>query len=327
MFILTGSSTPAKDKVHHSGAGRIARVDMGTLTLWESGHSDGSVSLAGLFEGEFEPCVVERKGLDFFAERICAGGWPELIGSDAEASAEVVAQYLDALFEVSVPQKGGDAHNARRLALSLARNVATSATYKTLAGDALPETNPANAMTTVASHLVLFKNLCFIEELPGWDAPVRARSRVRTKPKRYFADPSIAASLLGVSPSRLLTDGQLMGLLFESLCIHDLRILASALPGSLPEPLRYYQDADGLEVDVIIELRDGRWAGIEIELGESQIETAFKSLRRLRRKVANNPKARNPEPAFMAVVTATSTMARYDREHNAYVLPLTALRP
>lgn len=327
MFILTGSSTPAKDSVHHSGAGRIAHVDMGTLTLWEAGYSSGSVSLEGLFNGSFEPSAVVRRGLPFFAERICAGGWPELAGRDVSEAAEVVAQYLDALFEVSVPKKGGDTHLAHRLALALARNVATAATYKTLAADARIEATASSAAQTVVAYLDLFKSLYVLEELPGWDAPVRARSRVRTKPKRYFADPSIAASLLGLTPDRLLTDGQLMGLLFEALCVHDLRVFSSVLPGTTSEPLRYYQDSDGLEVDMIIELRDGRWAGIEVKLGEDKVPEGFKSLERLRKKVASNPAARNPAPAFMAVLTATSTIARYDREHDAYVIPLTALRP
>ncbi len=327
MFILTGSSTPAKDAVRHSGAGRIAHVDMGTLTLWESGFSEGMVSLADLFDGIFEPCTVQRRGLDFFAERICAGGWPELMDLDVASSEEVVAHYLDALFEVSVPKKGGNEQTARRIALSLARNILSSATYKTLAKDSFADMSALGAESTVVSYLDLFKSLFVLEELPGWDAPVRARSRVRTKPKRYFADPSIAASLLNISPERLLTDGQLMGLLFESLCVHDLRIFTSALPNSTAGSLRYYQDSDGLEIDMIIELRDGRWAGIEVKLGENKVPEALKSLGRLRKKVANNPAARNPEPVFMAVLTATSTIARYDHQHNAYVIPITALRP
>ncbi|HJF63230.1 MAG TPA: DUF4143 domain-containing protein [Gordonibacter urolithinfaciens] len=161
----------------------------------------------------------------------------------------------------------------------------------------------------------------------GWDAPVRSRSRVRTKPKRCFADPSLPAQLLGMSPERLLGDAQTFGLLFESLCVHDLRVYASALPNALPDPLRYYQDADGLEVDAIIELRDGRWAGIEVKLGESKVPDGVANLNRLRRKVLSNPAARNREPSFMAVVTASSPFARYDRENDVYVFPITALRP
>ena len=166
-----------------------------------------------------------------------------------------------------------------------------------------------------------------IESLRGWDAPVRAKSRLRTKPKRYFADPSIPAAALGMGPGRLLSDGQTFGLLFESLCVHDLRAYAACLPGTHPGSLRYYGDSDGLEVDVIIELRDGRWAALEVKLGEAKVPDGIRNIERLRKKVASNPAARNPEPEFSAVVTATSTFCRHDAEHDVYVFPITALRP
>ena len=130
--------------------------------------------------------------------------------------------------------------------------------------------------------------------IAGWDAPVRAKSRLRTKPKRYFADPSIPAAALGMNPQRLLADGQTFGLLFESLCIHDLSVYTSCLPSSHPGSLHYYGDSDGLEVDAIIELNDGRWAAIEIKLGESKVSDGIRNIERLRRKVALNPAARNP---------------------------------
>lgn len=326
-FILTGSSTPAKDKVSHSGAGRIARVDMSTMTMWELGKSEGSVSLAGLFEGDVVPGAAPDNGLAFVADSICCGGWPAIEGASPEDAAEAILQYLDALFEVSVPKKGGDPHTARRIANSLARNVATAATLDTIALDALDAKGAEPASSTVSFYLSLLKGLYLIEDVGGWDAPVRAKSRVRTKPKRYFADPSIPAVMLGMNPGRLLEDAQTFGLLFESLAVHDLKVYASALPDALPDPLRYYQDADGLEVDVILELRDGRWAGIEIKLGESKVPAGIKNLVRLRKKVLANPAARNREPAFMAVLTAASPFVRYDWESDVYVFPITALRP
>ena len=166
-----------------------------------------------------------------------------------------------------------------------------------------------------------------IEGLPGWDAPVRSKSRLRTKPKRYFADPSIPAAALGMDSERLLADGQTFGLLFESLCVHDLRVYALCLSGAHAGSLHYYGDSDGLEVDVVIELRDGRWAALEIKLGEGKVPDGIENLARLRKKVASNPAARNPEPEFCAVVTATSPFCRYDAAHDVYVFPITALRP
>ncbi len=332
LFILTGSSTPQKDKVHHSGAGRIARVDMSTLSLWERGISSGRVSLGKLFDHSFSACATEELGLSAYANIICSGGWPALSEIEYRQASEIVTQYLEAFFEVSVPKKGGQPSTARRLARSLARNVAASATYKTLAADALygysgESSEKAPADSTVSFYLDLFKQLYLIEELSGWDAPVRSPSRVRTKPKRYFADPSLAASLLGIGPDRLLQDGQLMGLLFESLCIHDLRIYAAALDVPGGAKLSYYHDSDGLEVDCIIELPDGAWAGIEIKLGEDKVPDGIRSLSRLRRRVESNPGARNPRPVFMAMLTANSPFARYDHENDVYILPLSALKP
>ena len=323
LFILTGSSTPAKDSVTHSGAGRIARVDMSTMTLWERGLSTGAVSLSGLFEGKFEPSACDTS-LAPLADAICCGGWPALVGADAQTAAEVVDQYLDAMFEVSVPKKGGTPDMARRITSSLARNVATAATLQTIAQDAaLGDEAGVPAASTVTTYLNILEDMYVIESLCGWDAPVRAKSRLRTKPKRYFADPSIPAAALGIGPGRLLSDGQT----FESLCVHDLRAYAACLPGSHPGSLRYYGDSDGLEVDVIIELRDGRWAALEVKLGETKVPDGIRNIERLREKVASNPAARNPEPEFSAVVTATSPFCRHDAEHDVYVFPITALRP
>ena len=327
LFILTGSSTPAKDSVTHSGAGRIARVDMSTMTLWERGLSTGAVSLSGLFEGKFEPSTCDTS-LAPLADAICCGGWPALVGADAQTATEVVDQYLDAMFEVSVPKKGGTPDMARRITSSLARNVATAATLQTVAQDAaLGDEAGVPAASTVTAYLNILEDMYVIESLCGWDAPVRAKSRLRTKPKRYFADPSIPAAALGMGPGRLLSDGQTFGLLFESLCVHDLRVYAACLPGAHPGSLRYYGDSDGLEVDVIIELRDGRWAALEVKLGEAKVPDGIRNIERLRKKVASNPAARNPEPEFSAVVTATSPFCRHDAEHDVYVFPITALRP
>ena len=327
LYILAGSSTPAKDTVTHSGAGRIARLDMSTMTLWERGLSTGAVSLSGLFEGSFEPSACDT-ALAPLAEAICCGGWPALIGANSQTAAEVIDQYLDAMYEVSVPKKGGTPNMARRVVSSLARNVATAATLQTLAQDAsLGDENSTPAASTISSYLDMLEGMYIIESLHGWDAPVRAKSRLRTKPKRYFADPSIPATALGMSPERLLSDGQTFGLLFESLCIHDLRVFASCLPGAYPGSMHYYGDSDGLEVDIVIELRDGRWAALEIKLGETKVPDGIKNIERLRKKVASNPAARNPQPVFSAIVTATSPFCRYDADHDVYVFPITALRP
>lgn len=323
QFILTGSSTPPEEGKRHSGAGRISRIRMRTMTLAERGVSSGAVSLRGLFNGDFSPAINEVT-LEEYATLICHGGWPALLGATDERAQETIDEYLDLLFDVSMKKMGRDPALARRVAKALARNVGTAATLKTLCEDAEAGDRPP-AEGTLAAYLADFALNYFLDELPGWDAPVRSRSRVRTKPKRYLDDPSMAASLLSVNPSRLLADGQLFGVLFESLCYHDLAVYASLLPDAGAAPIRYYADADGLEVDLVIELRDGRWAALEVKIGESKVDAAAKSLNRLRAKVAANPAARNPEPEFLAVLVASAPYARRRKEDGVYVIPLATL--
>ncbi len=324
QFILTGSSTPLDKENRHSGAGRIGRIRMHTMTLAELGISSGTVSLADLFEGKFAP-QQSKLTLEQLAEIICHGGWPALINQPLERAQASVDEYLSALFNISMRRLGRDPQLSRRIALALARNVGTSATLQTLAMDAAEGSDNPPSPETVSSYLTGFELNYFIETLPGWDAPVRSRSRVRTKPKRYLDDPSMAASLLAVSPERLLQDGQLFGILFESLCVHDLEVYASLLPGAQTQPLRYYSDADGLEADIIIELRDGRWAALEVKLGEAKTDQAAANLLRLRDKVKANTAARNPDPVFLAVVVGKGTYARQRTNDGVYVLPINTL--
>ena len=326
-FILTGSSTPAKDKVSHSGAGRIARIDMSTMTMLEKGEVKGGVSLKDLFAGKFKPCSVESPSLDVLTANIIKGGWPALLQKNEPHAAKAVSNYLDTTFEVSVPNKGGNATIARKIARSLARNVGTSAKLETIAQDASAGEAGSCSRFQVADYIEIFQSLYLLEELPGWDAPIKSKSRLRTKPKRYFADPSIAPALLSLDSERLMHEKQLLGTIFEALCVHDIKVFAQSLELSTRDSLAYYSDADGLEVDIIIELADGRWAGVEIKLNDEKIPEGIKNLNRLRAKVAANPLAENPEPAFLAVVTSNINFAYRDEENDVYVLPFAALEP
>lgn len=323
QFILTGSSSPSEKENRHSGAGRISRIRMRTMTLAERGMSSGKVSLKALFDGEFESAPASMDLLEY-AEAICRGGWPALLQASQARVQSTIDEYLDLLFSVSMRKLGKDPDLSRRIAMALARNLGTSATLKTLRDDAAAgEQGPTEE--TVASYLAAFSANYFLDELPGWDAPVKSRSRVRTRPKRYLDDPSLAASLLSLNPARLIEDGQMLGALFESLCYHDLAVYASLLPDAGFSPLRYYADADGLEVDLIIELRDGRWAAFEVKLGESKTDQAARSLKRLSAKVAANPAARNKEPEFLAVLVGNAPFARRRKEDGIYVIPLSTL--
>lgn len=323
QYLLTGSSTPLVEEGRHSGAGRISRARMRTMTLFEQGISTGAVSLRSLFEGEFSSARNEV-ALEDYARILCHGGWPALLGATPDRAQETIDEYLDLLFEVSMRKMGHDPVLSRRIAVALARNLGTSATLKTLCADASAGDRPP-AEETVSAYLADFSLNYFLDELSGWDAPVRSRSRVRTKPKRYLDDPSMAASLLAVNPGRLLADGQLFGILFESLCYHDLAAYASLLPGAGPNPVKYYADADGLEVDLIVELRDGRWAAFEVKMGESKVDAAAKSLKRLEAKVAANSAARNKPPEFLAVLVAAAPYVRRRKEDGVYVIPLATL--
>lgn len=327
QYILTGSSRPAKAKVSHSGAGRIGKIRMHTMTLWESSESSGSVSLRDLFEGKFQPAAVHQR-LQPLADIICRGGWPAVISGNLPDTPQLLNSYFDALFDTNIPRKKLKSPESRRVAESLARNIGQAVTLTTIAEDAgFTEQDRKNSASKVAEHLAALEELFVIDRIRGWDAPIRSKSRLRTKPKYYFSDPSLAASLLQITPDRLITEGQIFGMLFETQCIHDLIVYASALPEAKNDPVQYYRDSDGLEVDAILELRDGRWAGIEIKLGENKWQEGAHSLNRLRKKIAANPAARNPEPVFMAVLTGAGELARYDKEKDVYVIPLTALRP
>jgi predicted AAA+ superfamily ATPase len=328
QFILTGSSTVDKSKVSHSGAGRIAKIHMRPMSLFESGNSDGSISLNGLFEGAFKTQQVTTD-IRKLARLVCLGGWPAELDSNEKLIGDLPAQYLEALFSVSATKRGLDQHTARKVAVSLTRNMGKSPTYKTLYADVF-EAEPTPSMDqslfrqAIEPYLSFFKDQYFIEDQSGWDAPIKSRSRVRSKPKRSFVDPSLPAALLNLSPDRLLFEMQLFGNLFEELCLRDIRVYSSAMQ-QIPEPsIYYYADADGLEIDIVIELIDGRWGAFEVKLSEEKVPEAQKNLLRLRNKVAANPAAKNREPSFLAVLVGKATFSRQTPE-GIYVVPITSL--
>jgi len=312
-WLLTGSSTPFKKddeqvRALHSGAGRIGRIRMRPMTLAESGDSTAAISLAALFEGEFSHATVAGDAASLAAV-VCRGGWPEALDLTPSQAQLTAREYLNLIFDENVPRHGKDGEAARRIALSLARNLVQAATYNT---------------TTLATYLDLLKSLYFVEEVPGWVPEKRSPKRLSVKPKRYLADPSLAVALLGMNEQALLDDWQTFGLVFENLCMRDLMVYAGAHPDISAVPVRYYRDDSGLEADAIVELADGRWAAFEFKLGAAKTDQGVASLRRLREKVTANEKARTRPPAFMAVVTGTGEYA-YQPEEGIYVIPLRAL--
>lgn len=315
-FILTGSSTPAirqgEQGPAHSGAGRIGRVRMSPMSLFESGESSGQVSLSGLFDGEFTPCVAERDTMGL-VEAACRGGWPEAVDMDVDAAQLIAREYITAALGVSVPALGLDPDIARRLASSLARNLGQAATYKTIITDMFgAEENPLSVIDEgrVRAYLDALKGMYIVEEVPGWAPPARDKKRFATKPKRYLADPSLACALLGMSPAALLADWQTFGLVFENMVVRDLSVYARALDLLDDVPVRYYRDDSGVEADAIVQLADGRWAAFEFKVSEDKVEKGVASLERMRRKVCENPRSQTRPPEFMAVITGVGKYAR-----------------
>ena len=315
-FILTGSSTPATRQGEqgpaHRGAGRIGRVRMSPMSLFESGESTGQVSLEGLFAGEFTPCVAERDTVGL-VEAACRGGWPEAVDMEVDAAQLIAREYVTAALGVSIPALGLDPDIARRLASSLARNLGQAATYKTIINDMFgAEENPLSVIDEgrVRAYLDALKGMYIVEEVPGWAPPARDRKRFATKPKRYLADPSLACALLGMSPAALLADWQTFGLVFENMAVRDLSVYARALDLLDDVPVRYYRDDSGVEADAIVQLADGRWAAFEFKVSEDKVEKGVASLERMRRKVCENPRSQTRPPEFMAVITGVGEYAR-----------------
>lgn len=315
-FILTGCSTPATRQGEqgpaHSGAGRIGRVRMSPMSLFESGESTGQVSLEGLFAGEFTPCVAERDTVGL-VEAACRGGWPEAVDMEVDAAQLIAREYVTAALGVSIPALGLDPDIARRLASSLARNLGQAATYKTIVNDMFgAEENPLSVIDEgrVRAYLDALKGMYIVEEVPGWAPPARDRKRFATKPKRYLADPSLACALLGMSPAALLADWQTFGLVFENMAVRDLSVYARALDLLDDVPVRYYRDDSGVEADAIVQLADGRWAAFEFKVSEDKVEKGVASLERMRRKVCENPRSQTRPPEFMAVITGVGEYAR-----------------
>lgn len=320
QFILAGSAVPADDATRHSGAGRISRLRMRPMSLFESGMSDGSVSLRALLEGEKASSADRGVRLPELAEAIARGGWPALQGLPLEAAMGAVTDYLEDVCRTDISQVEGvkrDPARVRRLLRSLARNVATHVAMTTLAADAGDGGDPLK-QHTVRDYLSALERLFVVEDQPPWEPHLRSRSILRKSSKRHFVDPSLAVSALGADPSALLRDLNLLGFLFESLVVRDLRVYSQSKRGEV----RQYLDNKGLEVDAIVEF-DGRWGAFEVKLGgERPVEEAAGSLLKFASEVDTK---RSGEPAVLGVIVASGY--GYVRDDGVQVIPITALGP
>ena len=322
QFILTGSAMPTDDITRHSGMGRIGRVRMRPMSLYEMGHSAGEVSIRAMFDGE-AAAAMPRPGMSLaeVASFICVGGWPANLDAAADDAARTIADYINEAARVEVSEAVGVRHQPDallRLMRSVARNVATEAGITRLASDAGGDTQLARG--TAAAYLQALQRIFVVEPQPAWSVELRSRATLRKAPKLHFVDPSLAASSLRATPQRLLADPETLGLLFESLVVRDLRVYSQAERGEV----YHYRDNVGLEADVVIERNDGAWIAVEAKLSPSpqSIDQAARSLLRLRNKVA-----RRRASDLAALVVVTSAGAAYRRDDGVQVAPITTLGP
>jgi len=327
QFILTGSNVPPKlDEISHSGTGRIARIRMRPMSLFESQDSQGVVSLEELFaKNELSATSVEPKTLEEIAFLICRGGWPRSIGQSEAVALLQARNYFDAVTELDITRVDGidrDPQTAKQLLRSYARMESSEAKISEIAKDLSTRQDDEKSGTpsrvTVLSYLTALERIFVIEDLPAWNPNLRSKTALRTTPTRHFVDPSIASAALGVSPRGLMQDLNTMGLLFEGLCIRDLRIYAEVLDGEI----FHYRDSSNLESDAVIHLRDGRFGLIEVKLGgERLINEGAGNLIKLANRLDTS---RMGEPSFLMVLTATGNLA-YTREDGVMVVPVGAL--
>lgn len=321
QFILTGSAVPRDNVVQHTGTGRISRLLMRPMSLYESGESNGSVSLKALFDEQSEADQLSELTIEQIAFAIVRGGWPASIGESEKVAMRHAIDYVEAVINADVSRVDGIEKNpvrVRALLRSLSRNLSTLATIKTIREDiAAGDEDESLSEKTISQYLTALDRIFVTENLPAWNPALRSKTAIRTSPKRQFVDPSIATAVMRLTPTRLLDDFNYFGFLFESLCDRDLRIYAEANDGQV----FHYRDASGLEADAVVALNDGRWAAIEIKLGSKEIEDAAAHLLELKNKV-NTEKMK--EPSFLMVLTGTEIA--YRRDDGVYVVPLGCLR-
>jgi predicted AAA+ superfamily ATPase len=320
QFILTGSAVPGDDAARHSGAGRMSRLRVRPMTLFETGHSTGEVSLSALLDGS--PPRAGDPGLTVagVVDRICVGGWPAVAQLDSATAQRAMRAYLDEVARTDIQRVDGvrrDPIRVQRVLRSLARNVATEVSISRISADAGEPDEPLER-GTVGEYLRSLNRLMVTEDVPAWTPALRSRARLRQSGTRHFVDPCLAVAALNAAPSALLADLNTTGLLFESLVVRDVRVYLQQSGGRV----LHYRDSNDLEIDLILETQDGRWAAIEVKLGVASVDAAAASLLKFSQEVDVRKAG---DPAFLAVVTATGY--GYRRPDGVAVIPIGALGP
>lgn len=322
-FILTGSAVPVQsDEIEHTGTGRIGRLKMRPMTLWESGESTGAISLTDLFDGPEQVFAENKLDIEELAFLVCRGGWPQASLLEGEIALDQAMDYYDAVVNYDIQRADGverDPERVKLLMRSYARHQGAAVNYSMICEDMKSNDNASLNDDTVASYVKALKKIFVIEDLEAWNPNLRSKTAVRTSDTRYFTDPSIGVAALGIGPNDFMNDLNTFGLFFETMAVRDLRVFAQALDGSL----YHYRDKNGLECDAVLHRRNGTYGLIEIKLGGDRlIEEGASNLISLAGKIDTT---RMKNPSFMMVLTGMGAYA-YRRKDGVYVVPIGCLK-
>lgn len=318
LYILTGSTTVDESLIAHSGTGRISRLKMRTMSLFESGDSNGEVSISELLVGK-DIASQSNYSIEDIAELIVCGGWPASVKKSLNVKQRQVAGYCNSIINTEISTADGinrDSEKVYQVLRSYSRHISTQATIQTITSDVTKNFDSINR-NTVGEYLEALRKIFVVEDLKSWSPKLRSKTIISQSPTRHFVDPAIAAYFLDANPKDLLNDLETMGLLFESLVIRDLRIYTENIGGRV----YHYRDHSGQEADAILHFKGGNWAAIEVKLGNKAIDEGAESLKRLANKI--DQEAMN-KPSFLAVITGTGYA--YKREDGVYVIPIGCLR-
>lgn len=323
QFILTGSSVPPEqDSLIHSGTGRIGRLKMRTMSLWESEESSGSVSLNDLFNGVDFGTPSNDINIEQLAFLICRGGWPKSTLLRKNASLDEAFDYFDAIYNVDIHRVDNirrSSERARLLLRSYARNQGSSISFEKMNAEIIDNDNKSISSETISDYVGALRKIFVIEDMPAWNPNLRSKIAIQSTDTRYFTDPSIATAALGISPDGLLNDLCSFGLFFETMAVRDLRTYADAMDGKI----FHYRDSKGLECDAVLHRRNGSYALIEIKLGGlDNIEKAAATLKKMADKIDTT---KMPQPSFMMVLTGVGSYA-YRRPDGVLVVPIGCLK-
>ncbi|MBQ9602802.1 MAG: DUF4143 domain-containing protein, partial [Paludibacteraceae bacterium] len=324
QFILTGSAVlPDAEDTLHSGTGRIGRLKMRPMSLYESGESKGEVSLNDLFNQANIAVTSHEMPIEQMAFLVCRGGWPQATFLKGDTALDQAEDYLESLLNIDmhrVDKVQRSSERMRYIMRSYARHQGTQCPISMIRSDVLSNDNQSVSDDTISSYLDVLNRLFVIEDMPAWNPNLRSKAAIRTSLTRYFIDPSIATAALGISPNDLINDLNSFGFMFETLAARDIRIYADALNAKV----YHFRDSNGLECDMVIHRRDGSYGLCEVKLGgPNNIETAANSLKAV---AANIDTSKMPPPSFLMVLTAVGPYA-YRRKDGIYVVPIGCLRP